>query len=39
MEYFTAPKIGRVFVLRLDQGDYVLESINDFIKKRILRMQ
>ncbi|WP_026486186.1 PPC domain-containing DNA-binding protein [Caldanaerobius polysaccharolyticus] len=37
MEYFTAPKIGRVFVLRLDQGDYVLESINDFIKKENIK--
>lgn len=33
MEYFSIPKAGRAFVLRLDQGDYVLESINDLIKK------
>lgn len=33
MEYFSTEDIGRVFVLRLDQGDMVLESINEFIAK------
>ncbi len=27
MEYFSTEKAGRTFVLRLDQGDYVVESI------------
>jgi predicted DNA-binding protein with PD1-like motif len=33
MEYFSTGEIGRVYVLRLDPGDYVLESINQFIQK------
>jgi len=33
MEYFSTKKIGRTFVLRLDQGEYVLESINNLISK------
>lgn len=33
MEYFVTDKIGRIFVLRLDPGDYVLESIYELIKK------
>ena len=31
MKYFSTEEIGRVFVLRLDQGDMVLESINQLI--------
>ncbi|MBS7611917.1 DUF296 domain-containing protein [Candidatus Bathyarchaeota archaeon] len=31
MEYFSTDKLGRVFVVRLDPGDYVLESINELI--------
>jgi hypothetical protein len=33
MDYFSTQEIGRVFVLRLDQGDMVLESINELIAK------
>ncbi len=33
MEYFSTRTSGRVFVLRLDQGDFLLESIKDFIQK------
>mgnify|MGYP000203285798 CR=1 FL=1 len=33
MEYFIASKIGRIFLLRLDPGDYVLESIKELVKK------
>jgi len=33
MEYFATNKIGRIFVLRLDPGDYVLENINELIKR------
>jgi len=31
LKYFSTEEIGRVFVLRLDQGDMVLESINQLI--------
>jgi predicted DNA-binding protein with PD1-like motif len=33
MEYFGTEKAGRVFVLRLDQGDLLLESIRALIEK------
>ena len=33
MEYFSTRTTGRVFVLRLDQGDLLLESIRTFIQK------
>ena len=33
MEYFSARSSGRAFALRLDPGDYLLESINAFIQK------
>ncbi len=33
MEYFSTQEIGRIFILRLDQGDMVLESINELIVK------
>lgn len=33
MEYFSTEQIGRVFVLRLDQGDMLLESIKELIAK------
>jgi len=33
MEYFSTEKMGRVFVLSLDPGDYVLESIVDLVEK------
>ena len=31
MKYFIGKEIGRTFVLRLDEGDYLLESINELI--------
>lgn len=31
MEYFVSKKIGRTFILRLDQGDFLLESIEALI--------
>ncbi|MFZ3386993.1 MAG: hypothetical protein WA120_07440, partial [Candidatus Hydromicrobium sp.] len=33
MDYFLSKEIVRSFILRLDQGDYVLESIRDLISK------
>jgi len=33
MEYFSTKEFGRAFVLRLDQGDMVLESINELVAK------
>jgi len=33
MEYFISKGTGRIFVLRLDAGDYVLENINALIEK------
>jgi predicted DNA-binding protein with PD1-like motif len=33
MEYFETEKTGKTFVLRLDPGDFVLESINEMIIK------
>ena len=33
MEYFSTEKTGRIFVLRLDPGDYLLESIEDLVQK------
>ncbi|MBS7635621.1 DNA-binding protein [Candidatus Bathyarchaeota archaeon] len=37
MEYFSTDKIGRVFLLRLDPGDYVLESINELMHKEKIK--
>ncbi len=37
MEYFATRPSGRVFALRLDPGDFLLECINDFIKKENIR--
>jgi predicted DNA-binding protein with PD1-like motif len=37
MKYFFQEKLGRLFVLRLDQGDFVLESINELIKKEEIK--
>ena len=34
MEIFTGNKFGKVHVLRLDRGDYLLESIESFIKDK-----
>lgn len=33
MEYFVSKQIGRSFVLRLDQGDLILESIEQLIER------
>jgi hypothetical protein len=33
MDYFTADKVGRSVVLRLDQGDLVLESIEKVLEE------
>jgi predicted DNA-binding protein with PD1-like motif len=37
MEYFVANRVGRIFLLRLDPGDYVLESINEFVKREEIK--
>ena len=37
MDYFLSKEIGRSFILRLDQGDYVLESIRDLISKEDIK--
>src|SRR5512144_549138 len=37
MESFTTRSTGRVFILRLDPGDFLLECINDLIKKENIR--
>jgi predicted DNA-binding protein with PD1-like motif len=37
MEYFTASKRGRVFLLRLDRGDLCLESIETLIQQEGLQ--
>lgn len=33
MEYFSTNKLGRVFIVRLDPGDYVLESITKLVDR------
>ncbi len=37
MEYFSTKDIGRTFLLRLDQGDDILESINNLIQKENIK--
>lgn len=37
METFVAANKGKVYILRLDQGDYVLESICQLIKEKNIR--
>jgi predicted DNA-binding protein with PD1-like motif len=37
MKYRSTEKIGRVFVLSLESGDYVLESIRELVKKEKIR--
>jgi len=37
MEYFVANRVGRIFLLRLDPGDYVLESINELVKREEIK--
>ena len=33
MKYFSTDRIGRIFILSLEPGDYILESIKELIKK------
>jgi predicted DNA-binding protein with PD1-like motif len=33
MKYYSTRKIGRIFALSLDTGDYVLESVKELVKK------
>ena len=37
MDYFSTEGLGRAFILRLDHGDYVLESIVGLIKEENLK--
>ncbi len=37
MDYFSAAEWGRTFILRLDRGDYVLESIIELINKENIK--
>lgn len=37
MEYFSTQESSRIFALRLDQGDLVLESIKEFIAKENIK--
>ena len=37
MEYFSSQEFGRIFILRLDPKDYVLESITELVKKEEIR--
>jgi len=37
LEYFSTEKTGRIFVLRLDSGDYLLESIESLIQKESIK--
>lgn len=37
MKYYSTKKIGRIFTLSLETGDYVLESIRELIKKEKIK--
>ena len=37
MDTFVTEDTGKIHILRLDQGDYVLESINQLIKERNIK--
>jgi len=37
MQYFSSEQVGRTFTLRLDQGDYLLESIEALIEKENIK--
>jgi len=37
MEAFTGGTFGKVHILRLDRGDYLLESIENFVKSENIR--
>lgn len=37
MEYFTGTEYGRTFILRLDPGDLLLESIKNLIEKEKIK--
>lgn len=37
MKGFVSNKIGRMFFIRLEEGDYVLESITEFVKENNIK--
>lgn len=37
MDYFSTAEIGKTFILRLDRGDYILESIIELINKENIK--
>lgn len=37
MKYFVADSISRVFIISLNPGDYILESINNLIEKENIK--
>jgi len=37
MEYFSTDKIGRIFILSLEPGDFILESIKELIEREDVR--
>lgn len=37
MEYFSTDKLGRVFIVRLDPGDYVLESMSELVVREKIK--
>ena len=37
MKYYSTEKMGRIFALSLDTGDYVLESVKELIKKEDIK--
>ena len=39
MKCLSSDKIGRIFVLSLEPGDFVLASIRELIRKEMRRMQ
>lgn len=34
MEHFSVGRIGRVFIVRLDPGDYLLESLTELARRK-----
>ena len=37
MKYFSTDKIGRIFILSLHPGDYILESIKELVEKESVK--
>lgn len=37
MKYYSTRKIGRIFALSLETGDYILESIKELVKKEDIK--